>query len=83
MRIRVRCRSRWPGWISPSYAVDYCTAHVDWMGVGRTDAVEREAIRHNIAETTTEVDAVRLLIRRTVGEIERAGKARIEPVPRA
>ena len=53
------------------------------MGVGRTSAVEREAIRHDIAEATTEVDAARLLIRRTVSEIERAGKARIAPVPRA
>ena len=65
------------------HAVDYCTAHVDRMGVGRTSAVEPQAIRHDIAEATTEVDAARLLIRRTVGEIERAGKARIEPVPRA
>jgi alkylation response protein AidB-like acyl-CoA dehydrogenase len=65
------------------HAVDYCTAHVDRMGVGRTSAVEREAIRHDIAEATTEVDAAWLLIRRTVGEIERAGKARIEPIPRA
>ena len=65
------------------HAVDYCTAHSDRMGVGRTSAVEREAIRHDIAEATTEVDAARLLIRRTVSEIERAGKARIEPVPRA
>ena len=65
------------------HAVDYCTSHVDRMGAGRTSAVEREAIRHDIAEATTEVDAARLLIRRTVGEIERAGKARIEPVPRA
>jgi 3-hydroxy-9,10-secoandrosta-1,3,5(10)-triene-9,17-dione monooxygenase len=65
------------------HAVDYCTAHVDRMGVGRTSAVEREAIRHDVAEATTEVDAARLLIRRTVGEIERTGKARIEPVPRA
>jgi alkylation response protein AidB-like acyl-CoA dehydrogenase len=65
------------------HAVDYCTANVDRMGVGRTSAVERAAIRHDIAEATTEVDAARLLIRRTVGEIERAGKARIEPVPRA
>ena len=65
------------------HAVDYCTAQVDRMGVGRTSAVEREAIRHDIAEATTEVDAARLLIRRTVGEIERAGKARLDPVPRA
>ena len=65
------------------HAVDYCTAHADRMGVGRTSAVEREAIRHDIAEATTGVDAARLLIRRTVGEIERAGKARVEPVPRA
>jgi alkylation response protein AidB-like acyl-CoA dehydrogenase len=65
------------------HAVDYCTAHVDRMGVGRTSAVEREAIRHDIAEATTEVDAARLLIRRTVGEIERAGKARLEPAPPA
>jgi alkylation response protein AidB-like acyl-CoA dehydrogenase len=65
------------------HAVDYCSAHVDRMGVGRTSAVEREAIRHDIAEATTEVDAARLLIRRTVSEIERAGKARMEPVPRA
>jgi hypothetical protein len=65
------------------HAVDYCTAHVDGMGVGRTSAVEREAIRHDIAEATTDVDAARLLIRRTVGEIQRAGKARVEPVPRA
>jgi 3-hydroxy-9,10-secoandrosta-1,3,5(10)-triene-9,17-dione monooxygenase len=64
------------------HAVDYCTAQVDRMGVGRTRAAERDAIRHDIAEATTEVDAARLLIRRTVGEIERAGKARIEPAPR-
>jgi len=65
------------------HAVDYCTAQVDRMGVGRTRAAERDAIRHDIAEATTEVDAARLLIRRTVGEIERAGKARADPVPRA
>ena len=64
------------------HAVDYCTAHLAGMGVGRTSAAEREAIRHDVAEATTEVDAARLLIRRTVLEIERAGKARIEPVPR-
>jgi alkylation response protein AidB-like acyl-CoA dehydrogenase len=40
-------------------------------------------IQMTCAEATTEVDAARLLIRRTVGEIERAGKARIEPVSRA
>jgi hypothetical protein len=39
------------------HAVDYCTAHVDRMGVGRTSAVEREAIRHDVAEATAEVDA--------------------------
>jgi alkylation response protein AidB-like acyl-CoA dehydrogenase len=61
------------------HAVDYCTAHVARMGVGRTSAVEREAIRHDIAEATTEVDAARLLIRRTVSEIERAGKACMSP----
>ena len=65
------------------HAVDYCTAHVDRMGVGRASAVERAAIRHDIAEATTEADVARLLIRRTVGEIEGAGEARIEPVPRA
>jgi 3-hydroxy-9,10-secoandrosta-1,3,5(10)-triene-9,17-dione monooxygenase len=65
------------------HAVDYCTEHLGRMGVGRTSAVERDAIRHDIAEATTEVDAARLLIRRTVGEIERAGKARVDPVPRA
>ena len=64
------------------HAVDYCTAHVDRMGVGRTSAVEPQAIRHDIAEATTEVDAARLLSRRTVSEIERADKARIEPVSR-
>ncbi len=65
------------------HAVDYCTAHLDEMGVGRTSRVEREAIRHDLAEATAEVDAARLLIRRTVGEIERAGKARVDPVPQA
>jgi 3-hydroxy-9,10-secoandrosta-1,3,5(10)-triene-9,17-dione monooxygenase len=63
------------------HAVEYCTANADRMGVGRTSAVEREAIRHDLAEATTEVDAARLLIRRTVGEIECLGKARVEPVP--
>jgi hypothetical protein len=28
------------------HAVDYCIAHADRMGVGRTSAIEREAIRH-------------------------------------
>jgi 3-hydroxy-9,10-secoandrosta-1,3,5(10)-triene-9,17-dione monooxygenase len=65
------------------HAVDYSTTYLDRMGVGRTSAVEREAIRHDIAEASTEVDAAGLLIRRTVSDIERAGKARVEPVPRA
>jgi alkylation response protein AidB-like acyl-CoA dehydrogenase len=65
------------------HAVDYCTAHVDRMGVGRTSAVEREAIRHDMAEATTEVDAARLLIRRTVGEIDCLVKGALGPVPPA
>jgi alkylation response protein AidB-like acyl-CoA dehydrogenase len=65
------------------HAVDYCTEHVGRMGVGRSSAVEREVIRHDLAESATEVDAARLLIRRTVGKIEQAGKARVDPVPPA
>ena len=65
------------------HAVDYCTEHLGEMGVGRTSAVEREVIRHDLAESAAEVDAARLLIRRTVQEIERAGKERIDPVPPA
>jgi 3-hydroxy-9,10-secoandrosta-1,3,5(10)-triene-9,17-dione monooxygenase len=65
------------------HAVEYCTEHTDKMGVGRTSAVEREVIRHDLAESAAEVDAARLLIRRTVREIERAGKERVDPVPPA
>jgi 3-hydroxy-9,10-secoandrosta-1,3,5(10)-triene-9,17-dione monooxygenase len=65
------------------HAVDYCTEHAGRMGVGRTSAVEGEVIRHDLAESAAEVDAARLLIRRTVQEIERAGKERIDPVPPA
>lgn len=65
------------------HAVDYCAEHAGRMGVGRTSAVEREVIRHDLAESAAEVDAARLLIRRTVQEIERAGKERVDPVPAA
>ena len=65
------------------HAIDYCTEHLDEMGVGRTNATERQAIRHDLAESTAEVDATRLLIRRAVLEVERAGKERIDPVPQA
>jgi 3-hydroxy-9,10-secoandrosta-1,3,5(10)-triene-9,17-dione monooxygenase len=65
------------------HAVDYFTEHFDAMGVGRTNAVEREAIRHDVAQSAAEVDAARLMIRRTVQEVERAAKERIEPVPQA
>ncbi len=65
------------------HAVDYFTEQCDDMGVGRTNAAERQVIRHDLAESATEVDAARLLIRRTVHEIERAGKDRLEPVPKA
>lgn len=65
------------------HAVDYCTAHLDEMGVGRTNAVERQAIRHDLALSAAEVDAARLLIRRTVLEVEQAGRERIDPVPQA
>jgi 3-hydroxy-9,10-secoandrosta-1,3,5(10)-triene-9,17-dione monooxygenase len=64
------------------HAVDYCTEHLDGMGVGRTAAVEREAIRYDLAQSAAEADAARLLIRRTVGEVEQAAKERTEPVPR-
>jgi hypothetical protein len=33
--------------------LDYCTVHVDRMGVGRTSAVEREAIRHEASYITS------------------------------
>jgi alkylation response protein AidB-like acyl-CoA dehydrogenase len=65
------------------HAVDYAREHLDRMGVGRTSAVERAAIRHDLAESAAEADAARLMIRRTVIEIERAAKARIEPAPPA
>jgi alkylation response protein AidB-like acyl-CoA dehydrogenase len=65
------------------HAVDYCTEHLERMGVGRTNAVEREAIRYDLAESAAEADAARLLIRRTVSEVERAAKERVEPVPQA
>lgn len=65
------------------HAVDYATEHLDKMGVGRTSAIEREAIRHDIAESAADADAARLMIRRTVREIERAARARIEPPPPA
>jgi 3-hydroxy-9,10-secoandrosta-1,3,5(10)-triene-9,17-dione monooxygenase len=64
------------------HAVDYATEHLAHMGVGRTSATEREAIRHDLAESAAEADAARLMIRRTVIAIEQAAKARIEPAPR-
>ena len=65
------------------HAVDWVGEHLDAMGVGRTGAVEREVIRHDLLESAAEADAARLMLRRTVGEVERAAKARREPVPRA
>ena len=65
------------------HAVDYFTEHLDQMGVGRTNAVERDAIRHDLAESSAEADAARLMIRRTVQEVERAAKERVDPVPPA
>jgi 3-hydroxy-9,10-secoandrosta-1,3,5(10)-triene-9,17-dione monooxygenase len=65
------------------HAVDYFTEHFDEMGVGRTNATERETIRHDLTESAAEADAARLLIRRTVHEVEQAAKGRIEPVPQA
>jgi 3-hydroxy-9,10-secoandrosta-1,3,5(10)-triene-9,17-dione monooxygenase len=64
------------------HAVDYAAQHIDQMGVGRTSATEREAIRHDLAESAAEADAARLMIRRTVIEIERAVRERTEPAPR-
>jgi 3-hydroxy-9,10-secoandrosta-1,3,5(10)-triene-9,17-dione monooxygenase len=64
------------------HAVDYAGAHIAQMGVGRTNATEREVIRHDLAESTAEVDAARLLIRRTVREIEEVARQRFDPVPR-
>ena len=63
------------------HAIDYVTDHLDKMGVGRTSAVEREAIRHDLAESAAETDAARLMIRRTVIEIERTARERVEPTP--
>jgi 3-hydroxy-9,10-secoandrosta-1,3,5(10)-triene-9,17-dione monooxygenase len=64
------------------HAVDYVTEHLQEMGVGRTSAIEREAIRHDLAHSAAEADAARLMIRRTVIDIERAARERIEPAPR-
>jgi alkylation response protein AidB-like acyl-CoA dehydrogenase len=63
------------------HAVDYATGHLDRMGVGRTTATEREAIRHDLAESAAEADAARLLLRRTVQEIEDTARQRIAPPP--
>jgi len=65
------------------HAVDYLKEHLGEMGVGRTNPVEREVIRHDLAESAAEADAARLLIRRTVQEVERAAKERIDPAPPA
>jgi 3-hydroxy-9,10-secoandrosta-1,3,5(10)-triene-9,17-dione monooxygenase len=65
------------------HAVDYFTEHLDRMGVGRTNPAEREVIRHDLAEAAAEADAARLLIRRTVAEVEHAAKERIDPAPPA
>jgi 3-hydroxy-9,10-secoandrosta-1,3,5(10)-triene-9,17-dione monooxygenase len=64
------------------HAVDYFAEHFDGMGVGRTSAIERETIRHDLAESAAEADAARLLLRRTVHEVERAARERIDPTPR-
>jgi alkylation response protein AidB-like acyl-CoA dehydrogenase len=63
------------------HAVDYAQEHLDRMGVGRTSAVEREAIRHDLAESAAEADAARLLLRRTVRQIEETARDRIDPPP--
>jgi 3-hydroxy-9,10-secoandrosta-1,3,5(10)-triene-9,17-dione monooxygenase len=65
------------------HAVDFAAEHLDRMGVGRTSATEREAIRHDLAESAAEADAARLMVRRTVIEIERAARERTEPPPRS
>jgi alkylation response protein AidB-like acyl-CoA dehydrogenase len=65
------------------HAVDYVGEHLDEMGVGRTSAIEREVIRHDLLESAAEADAARLVLRRTVGEVERVAKERVEPTPRA
>jgi alkylation response protein AidB-like acyl-CoA dehydrogenase len=46
-------------------------------------ARQAEAIRHDLAESAAEADAARLLLRRTVHEVERAVRERIAPTPRA
>jgi alkylation response protein AidB-like acyl-CoA dehydrogenase len=58
------------------HAVDWASENLSQMGVGHTSAVEREAIRHDIAESAAEADAARLLIRRTVIAMEDAAKTR-------
>jgi 3-hydroxy-9,10-secoandrosta-1,3,5(10)-triene-9,17-dione monooxygenase len=58
------------------HAVDWANENLARMGVGRTSATEREAIRHDIAESAAEADAARLLIRRTVIAMEDAARAR-------
>lgn len=63
------------------HAVDWASQNLARMGVGRTSATEREAIRHDIAESAAEADAARLMIRRTVIAMEDAAKAR-QPVSR-
>jgi alkylation response protein AidB-like acyl-CoA dehydrogenase len=42
------------------HAVDYVREHLDRVGVGRTSAIERQAIRHDLAESAAETDAARV-----------------------
>lgn len=63
------------------HAVDWASDNLGKMGVGRTSAVERDTIRHDVAESAVDADAARLLIRRTVIAMEDAAKARVPASP--